>query len=177
MGFGNMLVGVISDTHDNLDKVRIAARIFFKKRINTVLHLGDIIAPFTLRVFREEGIEKLIAVFGNNCGEKLGLKRVADSIGYEIHEPPFTVELTGKKILMLHGQGSIEATASFVNALAKSRQYDIILYGHTHRIDHRFVDNVLILNPGEACGCLTGKPTAAILDTKTLHVELLDLSR
>ena len=34
----------------------------------------------------------------------------------------------------------------------------------------------LILNPGEACGWLFGKPTAALLDLDTLKVEFLTLS-
>lgn len=170
-----MLVGVISDTHDNLEAVDKAVKVFKEKRVEMVLHLGDIIAPFTLARFKENGIEKLIAVFGNNCGERLGLKRVASEHGYIINEPPHILELEGKRILMLHGWGPIQHTRNLVESLARSGDYDIILYGHTHQVDVRRVSGTLVVNPGEACGCLTGKKTIAVLDVKTLNVEVIEL--
>jgi predicted phosphodiesterase len=34
----------------------------------------------------------------------------------------------------------------------------------------------LIVNPGEACGWLTGTPAAAILDLDTKHIEFISLT-
>ncbi|HIP85959.1 MAG TPA: metallophosphoesterase [Pyrodictium sp.] len=170
-----MLVGVISDTHDDLRAVDRAAKVFKEKGVDIVLHLGDIVAPFTLARFKKNSIEKLIAVFGNNCGERLGLKRVADEHGYTITEPPHVLEIAGRRILMLHGWGPTEHTRRLVESFAKSGNYNIVLYGHTHLVDVRRINGTLIVNPGEACGCLTGKKTIAILNTKTLDVEIIEL--
>ncbi len=172
-----MIVGIISDTHDNIMLARKAARVFKEKHVDLVLHLGDIVAPFTLRVFAEEGVGKIIAVYGNNCGERLGLLRTAQKLGYEIHEPPFTLELAGKKVLMMHGQGPPEETVAIAESIAFSKRYDIVLYGHTHRPDNRLINGTLLLNPGEACGCLTGHATVAILDLNTMRVEIVELAR
>jgi putative phosphoesterase len=62
-----------------------------------------------------------------------------------------------------------------LEALIDSKGFDVILYGHTHevKIEHRF--RSIIVNPGELCGYLTGKPTMAILDTETKKVEILNI--
>ncbi len=170
-----MLVGVLSDTHDNVWATRKAAQFLVERGIRVVLHLGDVVAPFTLRALAEGGIEKAYIVYGNNCGEKLGLKRVAEKLGYEITEWPRVIEINDKRILLLHGAGSAENTKEIVDSLAASRKYDAVLYGHTHKVDVRRIGNTLVLNPGEVCGCLTGKQTIAILDTKTLTVNIIEL--
>jgi len=170
-----MLIGVVSDTHDSQEATRRAARLLLSRGAELVLHLGDIVAPFTLRRFHEEGVKKLIAVYGNNCGERLGLQRVAASLGYEIHDWPHTVEIAGLRILMIHGIGPAEKTRKLVEAFAASGRYDAVLYGHTHEVDVRRIGSTLILNPGEACGCLTGRRTVALLDMETMEAKLLEL--
>jgi putative phosphoesterase len=85
------------------------------------------------------------------------------------------VEAGGRRLLLLHGAGPAENTVAMVEALAASGRWDAVLYGHTHRVDNRRIGGVLVLNPGEACGCLTGRKTAAILDTDTLEAEIVEL--
>jgi putative phosphoesterase len=170
-----MLVGVISDTHDNIEAVRRAATIFREHGVSLVLHLGDIVAPFTLKAFRDAGVERLVAVYGNNCGEKLGLQETARQLGYEIDYWPHTVEAAGRRILMLHGAGPAEKTVQLAEALAASGRYHVVAYGHTHQVDVRRVDGTLIINPGEACGCLTGRRTIALLDVEKLEAEIVEI--
>jgi len=174
-GVRAVLVGVVSDTHDNIDAVRKASRIFLDKGAEMVLHLGDVVSPFTLRFFHESGVRVLHGVYGNNCGEKVGLRRVAERYGYSIEEWPRVIEAGGRKIVMVHGNGPADQTREMVDALAASGRYDVVLYGHTHRPDKRRVGGTLILNPGEACGCLTGRMTVALLDLATLEPEILEL--
>ncbi len=170
-----MLVGVVSDSHDNVWAVERAARLLVKRGVEIVLHLGDIVAPFTLRKFHEAGVKKLIAVFGNNCGERPGLLRAAESLGYSISDWPRQLELDGRRIVMVHGSGPPGDTVKLVEALARGAGVDAVLYGHTHQVDVRRVDDTLILNPGELCGCLTGRKTIALLNTSNMSVEVLYL--
>ena len=51
-----------------------------------------------------------------------------------------------------------------------------MIHGHTHQQEMKTRGDALILNPGEACGWLTGSPTAAILDLDTKRVEVLKLT-
>ena len=169
-----MLVGVMSDSHDNIAMVRRALEVFRREGVEAVIHLGDIVSPPTLRVLAGEAGVPVYAVYGNNCGERLGLARVAEKAGAWLREPPASLELGGRRLLLIHGFGSPENTVELVDALAESRRWDAVLYGHTHkaRVDYR--RGVLILNPGETAGILE-EPSVAILDLDLLRARIVDL--
>ncbi len=173
-----VLVGVMSDTHDRLDTTRTAVRFARNEGIEILIHLGDIVSPFTLKLIAEElRGTRIVAIYGNNCGEKLGLKRVAERYGVELYEPPYTLELGDRRLLLLHGWGSKENTRAIVNALAVSNHWDAILYGHTHEVDLRRADGTLILNPGAASGYLAEYPTMAFLDTDEMRARIWRIGR
>ena len=65
--------------------------------------------------------------------------------------------------------------SDYLEELEKSNLYDVIIYGHTHSIDVRKNNNVLILNPGESCGYLSGKATVALLDISKKDVEIVEI--
>lgn len=174
MAVENPYIAVMSDSHDNLDNVDIAIKLIRERGINRVIHLGDVVSPFTLLRFVSAGL-KVILVFGNNDGEKVGLKKIADRNGSEVQDPPYVLVIEGKKILMIHGKGSPEETREYVEALARSGSYDVILYGHTHVIDNRFLKDTLILNPGELFGKISGKASFAILNIRNLDTEIIIL--
>lgn len=167
-------VGVIADTHDKLSTLDRALGELKRRGVKRVLHAGDIIAPFTLRRILEGGFE-FTGVYGNNDGELLVLARVAREAGATLAPPPLIVEVEGLKVVILHGAGGGPETRSLATALAKSGEYDVVIYGHTHEVDVRKVGRSLVVNPGEVCGYLTGKSTLAILDTERLEVELVEV--
>lgn len=159
-----MLIGVMSDSHDNLTKIQKAVELFNQRGVSLVIHAGDFIAPFALNPL--EGLRcDYVAVFGNNDGERLGL--VKKSSG-RIMRPPRTVEYNSRKILILHEPDE-------VNALTKSQDYDIIVYGHTHECVLEKQGMTLVLNPGECCGWLTGKSTVALVEMDTLEAEIVNI--
>ncbi len=168
---------VVSDTHDNIKRLTdyLESLDTSGRGIRWLIHLGDIVSPFTLRRLARAAAGKglsVIAVFGNNCGEKLGLLRVAGESGVSLGEPPRTVELDGRRVLLVHGFGSKENTLEIINALAVSNKWDAILYGHTHEADLRVANGTLILNPGDAGGNLE-KPSIAVLDLEKLEAEIV----
>lgn len=63
-----MLVGVVSDTHDDIERARAAVAHFEDVGCETVIHCGDVVAPFTAVVFDSDAFE-FHAVRGNNDGE------------------------------------------------------------------------------------------------------------
>jgi putative phosphoesterase len=167
-------IGIISDTHDNLPAVDAALERLEKMGVRLLLHAGDIVAPFTLRRILSRGFE-FRGVFGNNDGELLLLSRVARDQGAVLTHQPLVTDVGGLRVVVLHGLSGLEETKSFVTALAKSGEYDLVVYGHTHEVDVRKVGRTLIVNPGEACGYLTGKKSFAVLDTERMEVEIVTL--
>ena len=158
-------IGVISDTHDNLPKIKKAVEIFNEKGVELVIHAGDIIAPFCAEEFLKLKCE-FIAIFGNNDGDKVALKQL---LQYRINEPPYLIKVHGLKILVIHNATEI------LKVIELSDDYDFLIYGHTHRVDVHDAGSTLVVNPGEACGYLTGKSTVGILDVDLKSVEIIEL--
>lgn len=166
---------IISDTHDNLAAIDdlIKCLKIGGYTYDSVIHLGDIVSPFTLRKLINELEAPMTAIFGNNDGDKPLLKSILPGIA----DPPVTVEWRGRRALLLHGFKSPEMTEFFVNSLASGRAYDIILYGHTHLARVTRINNTLVINPGTVSGYVSGKRTFAILDTEKLDAEIVDIDR
>jgi putative phosphoesterase len=160
-----MKLGLMADSHENMPAIAKAVALFNQEGVERVLHAGDIISPITAKEF--VGLKMpLIAVFGNNDGEKLFLKEKFKDIG-EIHERKWEGELGGKRILLIHAPDMLDA-------LTASGAYDIIVYGHTHEAVVR-EGKTLVVNPGECCGWITGRCTVAILDTDLMTAEIHEL--
>ncbi|OGS21521.1 MAG: hypothetical protein A3J83_09150, partial [Elusimicrobia bacterium RIFOXYA2_FULL_40_6] len=156
-----MLIGLISDTHDNLPLIAKAVDFFNKKGVNLVLHAGDFVSPFTSKEFKNLK-SKFIAVFGNNDGDKKMLREKFEQIGV-IYDKPHETNLEGNQLLLMHEPDSLDR-------LITAQQNDIIIYGHTHNPDIRTVGKTLIINPGECGGWLTGKSTIALLELPSKKV-------
>ena len=159
------LVGLISDTHDHCPAIQKAVALLNDRGVGLVLHAGDFVAPFTAK-----DIEKLespfVGVFGNNDGECAGLRKAFREIG-KIYAGVHTLLYEGKKFVLMHEPSCIEA-------LAHSGDFDVIVYGHTHKVEVR-EGPTLVVNPGEVCGWVSGRCTAAILDMDGMKVEVVDL--
>lgn len=161
-----MKIGIISDTHENMPKIRAAVELFNHESVEVVLHAGDIISPITADEFSALK-SPLIGVFGNNDGDKLFLTERFKTIG-TIHSKRYEGEIGGKKFLLIH-------EPDMLDALIRSNVYDLIVYGHTHRSEISRRGKTLIINPGEGGGWVTGKCTAVLLDTETMEARLVEL--
>jgi putative phosphoesterase len=164
-----MLVGIMSDSHDNVRGLKDALGIFSDRGAKLVLHAGDMIGSGNCYAFHGCGMEVKL-VFGNNDGDRAGLIRDFAPAGGQYLGDFGEVEADGLKIAMLHG--TEEALA---RAVAASQLYDVVVRGHSHRFETMIQGRTLLINPGEIWGHLTGYRSAAILDTSSLEVERIDL--
>lgn len=160
------MIGVMSDSHDNVTQVRRAVALFKDAGCDLVLHAGDVVAPFAAREMAALGCP-VKAVFGNCDGEKQGLEMAFEKLG-EIQDAPLLFSHGSRQILLVHYHFSVATYAS-------SGKYDVIIYGHTHKPDIRKEGKTLLLNPGEAGGWLTGKSTVALLTPENLEAEIVPL--
>lgn len=159
-----MLLGIIADTHDNLTMTKKAVELFNDRKVDYMLHAGDFTSPFTLKLFSELKC-RYAAVFGNNDGDKLLLQ---ERSGGSIKNQPLMLTLDNKKIVVVHEHHTVDA-------LADSGHFDVVIYGHTHEPLVKRVNTSLLINPGEVCGWLYGKPTAALLDLNKMEAEIIEL--
>jgi putative phosphoesterase len=160
------MIGVMSDSHDNVTMVQKAVALFKDAGCDLVLHAGDVVAPFAARELAGLGCP-VKAVFGNCDGEKQGLEKALENSG-EIQEAPLIFSHGGRQILLVHYHFSVATYAA-------SGRYDIVIFGHTHKPAAQKEGRTLLLNPGETGGWLTGKCSAALLDPEKLEAEIVVL--
>lgn len=166
-----MLIGLMSDSHDNIQGARDALKIFSQRNVELILHAGDMIGSGNCYTFEGCGVP-IKLVYGNNDGDREGLMREFQRVGGEYLGDFGEIEVTGKKIAMLHGTDD-----SLVRAVVASQIYDIVVRGHNHRFEATWQGKTLLVNPGEIWGHFTGLSSAATLDTTTMKVESIELGR
>ena len=158
-------VGIMSDSHDNMPAIRAAVELFNERKIDLVIHAGDLVAPFTAREIKKLKCPYKI-ILGNNDGEILGLYRIYEG---NVFQPPHQLKINDKKMLVLHDP-------ILLNTLKNNKSFDVIIYGHDHTASiTEEPAGQLIVNPGECGGWLSGKSTVAIWDVLDNNVDLIEL--
>jgi putative phosphoesterase len=163
-----MIIGAMSDTHDRLDAVEKAISFFNSQEVTDVLHAGDLVSPFVVRLFSKLKA-KLHYVWGNNEGDHdYIMVRLAD-IGVRPLGYFAALQLGGRKIALLHGTHQ-----EIVDSLVKSGAYDLVVRGHNHKAQIT-EGKTLVVNPGETCGYLTGHQTVALIDLDKMQGQIVEL--
>jgi putative phosphoesterase len=159
-----MLIGIMSDSHDDMAMIRKATDFFNNNKVDHVIHAGDVVSPFTFEILKDLD-SPFTGIFGNNDGDRVLLKEKSNGA---IQIQPHMFELGGRKFALVHEPDAVEA-------LAASQMYDIVIYGHTHRPIITKQNNTMILNPGKTARLHKGTATVALLNTETLQAELVEL--
>jgi hypothetical protein len=175
-----MKIGVIADIHDNIDNLQKAFAILKRERVAKVLFAGDLSAPFTISYFKQLGVP-VLAVFGNNEGDHLGIIRKIAELKLDFRYAPkqgimWDLTIAGKRIALYHGHQE-----EITNCIMAANLYDIVVTGHTHYSQLKTVGKTLWLNPGCICGYVgleqkPVKPTFATINLETNKVDLITLN-
>ncbi|WP_255169532.1 metallophosphoesterase family protein [Natrononativus amylolyticus] len=161
-----MQLGLIADTHDNVDATRRAVELFEEDGVEIVVHCGDYVAPPVISLF--DGFE-LHGVLGNNDGEVSGLEAAFADLGREseLHGRFADLEFDGLSLAALHGESLAE-----VRAIAEGESYDYVCYGHHHRREREQIGRTTLLNPGAQFPTVEDDHrTVAVLDTRSETVR------
>jgi uncharacterized protein len=165
---GKMKIGILSDTHDHMAHIARAVELFSKIGVEAVIHAGDFCSPFTLPQFKplaDKGL-KMYAVFGNNDGDRaLLVQRGGEFCSFA--DGSRIVTLGGRTFAVMH-------YPDLAGDLFRSRAYDMVVYGHDHKVRVEGDDRKL-LNPGTCAGYLAESATIAVVETSDLRVEILKL--
>ena len=163
-----MKIGLISDTHDYTRNIRIAVREFNENQVDFVIHAGDFVSPIAIESFK--GV-KLVGVLGNNDKDIPGLTSAFNKIHGELKGEIFETVYDGIKFAIYHGTNIAKR-----EQLIKSGNFDVFIYGHTHRKDNRYIGTTRVINPGTARGWFFGLfATIAVFDTSSRNLEFINL--
>ncbi len=156
-----MLIGLIADTHNNLEMTARAVDIFKTRQVDLIIHAGDLTSPRMLEIFKTCSCR---FVLGNGDLDADIINSKSEEYGFGRVDTSCDVTIDGKRFFIFHG----DDVPLFRQAVA-SGHYDYIIKGHTHLFENYVSNNTRIINPGTIYGSETH--TIAILDTANGRVE------
>jgi uncharacterized protein len=164
-----MKLGLISDTHDDVENAKKVIEIFKDKKTDMIIHLGDYVSPPIVKLFK--GLN-LTGIFGNNDGFQFGLINVFNEIDGQIKGHFAKLVIDGLNIALYHGD-----FREISEALAKSGDFDVVFVGHFHLMEEKKFGRTQLISPGSPNKFLTNdeNPSAAIFDTESREVEFIKL--
>lgn len=150
-----MKIGLLSDTHDEAARTRVAVRQFQTEGVSTLFHCGDLTTPSILEIC---SVFPCYFVFGNHDADMAStLRESAKSTGVMCLEWGGVVTLQGVSIAVTHGHMTTD-----VRRLLQCKPH-YLFSGHSH-IPSDIPGEVRRINPG------------ALHRAETYTVAILDLS-
>ncbi|HYT88329.1 MAG TPA: YfcE family phosphodiesterase [Gemmataceae bacterium] len=134
-----MRIAIVSDTHSRYATVEAALQLIEAKKVELILHCGDIEDAETVWLFPGN----THFVFGNCDTERASLRQAIYGIGATLHEPFGQLELDGVNLAFVHGDDH-----ELLNELAHSAKYDYVCHGHTHVAAEHRTGPTRVINPG-----------------------------
>lgn len=163
-----MKLAVMSDSHDNIWKLRAA--VPYLKEVDAVLHCGDLCSPFMIRELAEPlGDIPIHIVWGNNEGDTFTIGKVAAMF------PHLTLHGAIADIKFGDFRVGINHYPQVSEGLARSGVYDLVCYGHDHQARNELIGECLLLNPGELMG-MNGPSSFTLFDVETGEIERILLA-
>jgi putative phosphoesterase len=162
-----MKIAVMSDTHDNIWSLREA--LVHLASADVIIHCGDLCSPFVIKQLGEAVGEKPVhVVWGNNDGDQYMLSKVGAAFtNIQFHGQLAELEVDALRIAINH-------YPEIARGLAESGKYGLVFYGHNHKKHEEWVDDCLLINPGEVMG-LHGHRSLALVDTHDRAVTSIEI--
>jgi uncharacterized protein len=163
-----MKIGIISDSHDQRERILEAIAFFNREHVELVVHCGDWVSPFSAARFSALKCP-IKGVFGNNDGDK-AMHRERNKF-VEYFDDALEAEIGGRKIFVAHGH-----KPKAVEEAVKSGKYDAVFSGHTHVAHVKKEGKTLWINPGTLVDETTSKikgMSIALYETETNEGKLV----
>jgi hypothetical protein len=160
-----MRIGILSDTHDRIQRTQSAVKLLFAQGAETLVHCGDLTGP---EVVAECAMLPCYYVFGNNDFGETTLERAMTSSGGICLGYGGVIELGGRKIAVTHG----DEPARMRRLLAQKPEF--LFYGHSHHPSDFQRGLTRWINPGALHRA--AEWTVALLDLDTGVVQWINVA-
>lgn len=163
-------VAILSDIHDNVPNLQKALDYIAKEKIEYIICTGDC-QSMEIWTMLENAPQKTYAVLGNNDRHLLNEDNLKTYFKNMTVFPMWGSFKIGKrKILISHYISVLK------DILDKEiDDYDLGLYGHTHKPWEEYYKNKKLLNPGNLAN-IYYPPSFAVIDLENLHAKLILLN-
>ncbi|MBN1956037.1 MAG: YfcE family phosphodiesterase [Anaerolineae bacterium] len=163
-----MKIGILSDTHDDLDNLQLALDLFAREKVTTLLHCGDVCGPAVV-----EALQGFSVTFAQGNMDRMPALGMAIEA---LHGPGrlavfHRLLLDGFQVALAHGHDE-----ALIDYSLYSGEYAYIFCGHTHRRADRRVGSTRLINPGAmGGGGRHEQRSICIVDFQTQEARFLDV--
>jgi len=161
-----MLIGLMADTHNDIEATKRALAVFQSRGIKIIIHAGDITSPRMLHYLKD--FECYIVLGNGDLIDSEEIDVTANELGMKSVDLKSEFEMAGKKFMVFHGHN----VPMYREAVA-SGKYNYIIKGHTHHFENYISNECRIINPGAVYG--HDESSIAILDVEADKVEKINL--
>jgi len=164
-----MKLGILSDTHNNVQNTRRALAIFKDQEVERLVHCGDLTRPSVIEEFMGWRVD---FVFGNGDYDREDIRA---TIGAMLKDSTigdqWIGEIDGVRLAAMHGDNP-----RGLKELIKSGIYRYVFCGHSHiRLDE-WEANTRVINPGSLGGKRSQTRSVCVLDLTTRKAQFIELS-
>jgi putative phosphoesterase len=158
-------LGIISDTHGQVELTRPAVRMFESLDVEAVLHCGDIGSMAVVELFAAWPTH---LVFGNCDYNHEKFAAAIRDAGQTCHGLFGDLEFEGVRVALLHSHERRRFRQTI-----DSDDYRLVCYGHTHvaAIDRR--GDTLVVNPGAIYRATPH--SVAVVDLPSVEATILEI--
>lgn len=159
-----MKIGILSDTHNDINTLQVILNHYRREGIKTVLHCGDLTSPENVKRFH--GFTLHLA-FGNGDYLTAEMQEQVILLGTDSSAKRInTITIGGSRILITHGN-----MVQDLEEMKKNPNLDVICTGHTHSRENSSVGKIRIINPGAASRVGNPPFSYAIYDLENNYLE------
>jgi uncharacterized protein len=158
-----MKIGVLSDTHGEVQRVEQARCLLEKRHVSLLIHCGDVgfeILPL-LKGLRTHFVQ-------GNMDAPNQLREAITAPEHTYHGEFGALEIEGRSVAFLHGHD-----VKLLRDTIHSGQWDLVCCGHSHVYSCHFEGRTLVLNPGALAR--TSHPSLALVEMPSLEVTQVSL--
>lgn len=158
-----MLLGILSDTHDELARTQQAVELLRAAGAEALVHCGDMASPSIVVAC---AVMPLWFVFGNHDADSVpALRKAALEHGAVCLDWGGIFELAGRRVGVAHGHMRLD-----IRRVLAGRP-DYLLTGHLHSPMDSLHDGVRQINPGALSRA--DEYTVALLEIETGQLQFL----
>jgi putative phosphoesterase len=159
-----MRIGIVSDTHGQVEFALQAVRLLESLEIALVVHCGDVGSAEVVRVFAAWPCHYVLG----NVDDERTLPAAIAAAGQKCHGRFGSLLLEGRKLAWLHGDDE-----PLLDRTIACGAWDLVCHGHTHVPRCERLGRTLVLNPGALYRAR--RHTVAIVELPSLEAAVLDV--
>ena len=164
-----MTIAIISDTHDQEEKVLQVIDKIKELKLDAIIHCGDWCSPFMVDNILTAKLP-VYTCMGNNDGDRDALrsKLQHSDLKFELEDEILELTLDGKRFGINH-------YPDIADVLINSHKYDLVCFGHNHTRQIDKLGNAWLINPGALIHNVVDDWGFVVYDTQKNNAKFITL--